>query len=299
MKYIKKYNEELDPRTYRSAASSLRYYNKDKRADALSDYADDKEFGFYKFHIGNSLSDGIAVLADNYVFTDPKLIGIYYGNTSDEYPENIINKKDTDDEATDLVSAWGEGRENLYITFEFGFRPTKETINLNKNREPINNELLRNPSGKLSRWNLSNRVPLFSIELSLCGWGEGLEEWDAEAKWQAEQDGVEFTPSTVSDIYEYEKQEYFSLTRPNINSFRYCGIFADRQSAFKFKKLLPELINEDAQSKIVDVLRIIGATGDDVDRVLKSFNTIRLHGLYDDVGDSHSFSKRKWFRQIN
>lgn len=305
MKYIKKYNEELDPRTYRRAASRFRDYNKDKKADVLSDYADEKEFGFYKFNIGHFLpgGEGIEVLSKDYVFSDPALIGIYYGFTDDsalKYPENIIRKQDTDDDANHLVSKCANAEESLCVTFEFGFRPTRETININRSKNPNNSaldELLRNPSSKCRRWDLyGNRVPLFSIQLSLCSWDEGLESWDAEAKWQAEHDGEEFTPSTFNDIYEYENQARLEIVRPNIPTTRNCGIFADRQSAFKFKKLLPELINEEAKSKIVDILRIVGATGENLDKALKSFDNIRLNGLYD--GDCEVRSKRKWYRQI-
>ena len=302
MKYIKRYNEELDPSTYRRAASSLRYYNKDKKADVLSDYADEKEFGFYKFNIGNFPTSGdiVEVLAKDYTFSDPKLIGIYYGFTDDSnltYPENIIRKKDTDDDANHLVSDWAKGKASLYVTFEFGFKPTKETIN-NNNKSTLTSldELLKNPSGKCRRWEIGNRVPLFSIQLSLCGWNEGIEEWDAESKWQAEHDNYEFTPSTFHDIYEYENQETLEIVRPNLPTVRYCGIFGDRQSAFKFKKLLPELIDEEAKSKIVDILRIVGATGENLDKALKSFDKIRLHGLYDD--DCPLRSKRRWYRSI-
>lgn len=303
MKYIKRYNEELDPSTYRRAASSLRYYNKDKKADVLSDYADEKEFGFYKFNIGNFPTSGdiVEVLAKDYTFSDPELIGIYYGFTDDStltYPENIIRKKDTDDDASHLVSEWAKGKDSLCVTFEFGFKPTKETIN-NNNKSTLTSldELLRNPVNKCRRWDLGNRVPLFSIKLSLCGWNEGIEEWDAESKWQAEHDNYEFTPSTFHDIYEYENQEKIEIVRPNIPTVRYCGIFGDRQSAFKFKKLLPELIDEEAKSKIVDILRIVGATGENLDKALNSFDKIRLHGLYDD--DCPLRSKRRWYRQIN
>lgn len=305
MKYIKKYNEELDPKTYRKAASSLRYYNKDKKADVLSDYADEKEFGFYKFNLGifSTSSDGtVEVVANDYVFSDPALIGIYYGFTNDSaltYPGNIIRKKDTDDDATNLVTEWADGGESLCVTFEFGFKPTRETININSTKASSTSidELLRNPSNKCRRWDIyGSRVPLFSIQLSLCSWNDGLEDWDSEAKWQAESEGEEFTPSTFHDIYEYENQERLDIVRPNIPTGRWCGIFGDRQSAFKFKKLLPELIDEEAKSKIVDILRIVGATGEHLDKALKSFDNIRLHGLYDD--DCPTRSKRKWYRSI-
>jgi hypothetical protein len=305
MKYIKRYNEELDPSTYRRAASSLRYYNKDKKADVLSDYADSKEFGFYKFNLGLFLTSGdgdVEVKAKDYTFSDPALIGIYYGFTNDSaltYPENIIRKEDTDDYANNLVSKWANGEESLCVTFEFGFKPTKETININNDKQPpaVDVDLLKNPSSKSRRWDIhGGRVPLFSIQLSLCGWNEGIEEWDAESKWQAEHDNYEFTPSTFHDIYEYENQARLEIVRPNIPTLRSCGIFADRQSAFKFKKLLPELIDEKAKSKIVDILRIVGASGEHLDKTLKSFDKIRLHGLYDD--DCQTYRKRRWYRQI-
>jgi hypothetical protein len=71
MKYLKNFNEELKPDTYRSAASKLSYYNKDIRSNTLYDYADEKEFGFY------NLSTERYEYQSTYEFTDPKLMGIY------------------------------------------------------------------------------------------------------------------------------------------------------------------------------------------------------------------------------
>jgi hypothetical protein len=53
MKYIKNFNEELDPKTYRSAAYKLRDYNKDKKSKDLLDWADKKEFGYYNMTFVN------------------------------------------------------------------------------------------------------------------------------------------------------------------------------------------------------------------------------------------------------
>ena len=65
MKHLKRFNEELEPRTYRSAAWKLRDYNKDKKSKNLLDWADKQEFGYYNMCLVNSSS----VIAKNDTFT--------------------------------------------------------------------------------------------------------------------------------------------------------------------------------------------------------------------------------------
>ena len=88
MKHLKRFNEELKPETYRSAGRHLDYYNKRNRASALIDYANEKEFGFYKLHFANQ--SVIVTKADGQTFTELQLTGIYIGGRGDMSENNNI-----------------------------------------------------------------------------------------------------------------------------------------------------------------------------------------------------------------
>ena len=273
MKHLKRFNEELKPDTYRKAAYKLRDYNKDSKSKDLLDWADKKEFGYYNMCFVNSS----AVITKSSTFTNPKLIGMYYGpvRTGERnkpiYGENILRHSDSEALANRLVSDWKEGRAELAITFEFGFQPTSKTKSLN--------DYLQNPTRGTNRWELGQNVPMFSIELQLSNWYDGIEDWDSDAKWEVEHRGEEFTPTTLYDFYKYSAEESLYLKRPNAETF--YGIFTDRSSSAKFLTFLKSSIDDKVKEKIMDVLSIIGGEAEDLERILNSFNKVRVHGLYD------------------
>lgn len=294
MKHLKRFNEELEPKTYRSAAYKLRGYNKDKKSKDLLDWADKQEFGYYNMCLANSST----IIAKNDTFTNPKLIGMYYGNVKTGernkpvYGDDILRHSDSEALANRLVNDWKEGRAELAVTFEFGFQATSQT--------KAKHEYLDNPSKSLSRWQLGQSVPMFSIELHLSNWYDGIEEWDGDAEWESEQRGEEFTPSSLYDFYKYTAEESLYLKRPNAEIF--YGIFTDRSSASKFLKFLQSSIDDKVKEKIMDVLSIIGGESEDLERILNSFNKVRVHGLYDNefTGSSNGNLAQKWFsKQIN
>ena len=296
MKHLKRFNEELEPRTYRSAAWKLRDYNKDKKSKNLLDWADKQEFGYYNMCLVNSSS----VIAKNDTFTNPKLIGIYYGDVKSGernkpiYGEDILRPSDSDSEklANKLVNDWKEGRAELAMTFEFGFQATSQT--------KAKHEYLNNPSKYSQRWNIGQSVPMFSIELQLSNWYDGIEEWDSDAKWDAGNSGEEFTPTTLYDFYKFSAEESLYLKRPNDE--QYYGVFTDRGSSSKFLTFLKSSIDDKVKEKIMDVLSIIGGESEDLERILNSFNKVRVHGLYDNEFTSSSNGNlgQKWFgKNIN
>ena len=294
MKHLKRFNEELLPNTYRKAAYKLRDYNKDKKSKDLLDWADKQEFGYYNMCLANSSS----IIAKNDTFTNPKLIGMYYGDVKSGernkpiYGEDILRSSDSEKLANKLVNDWKEGRSELAITFEFGFQATSQT--------KTKHEYLDNPSRKTQRWYIGQSVPMFSIELQLSNWYDGIEEWDSDAKWDAENSGEEFTPTTLYDFYKYSAEESLYLRRPNAEIF--YGVFTDRSSAAKFLNFLKASIDDKVKDKIMDVLSIIGGESEDLERILNYFNKVRVHGLYDNefTGSSNGNLGQKWFsKQIN
>lgn len=285
MRYLKPFNEELKPSTYRSAASKFGYYNKSAKSKALYDFADEREFGFYKAHIANSS----VIIDKNVTFTDPKLIGIYYGS-ADNMSTNVLSYGvDTDKVVNQAVKNWQSGNDSLSIVFEFGFRPTKETISRKdfahyKNPQRPNNS---------SRY-LGGYVPFFSLELELSDWDYGIEEWDSEAKWQAKNLVEDFIPSTIYDFYNGSKINELSIQAPNS---LYFAIFSDRQSALKFKKYVISIIDENIKEKIVDLLTIVSHDAQDIDKAIDRIKKMSIQGLYDpevDKGNANQL-KNKWY----
>jgi len=294
MKHLKKFNEELKPDTYRSAAYKLRNYNKDSKSKDLLDWADKKEFGYYNMCYANNST----VITKESTFTNPKLIGMYYGpvrvgeRNRPLYGENILRNSDSESLANKLVNDWKNASSELSITFEFGFQATSKTKSLHDN--------LSNPSRYTNRWDLGQRVPMFSIELELSNWYDGIEDWDSDSRWEAEHRGEEFTPTSLYDFYKYSAEENLYLKRPNAEIF--YGIFTDRSSASKFLNFLKSSIDDTVKEKIMDVLSIIGGEAEDLERVLNSFNKVRVHGLYDNefTTSSNGNLEKKWFgKSIN
>ena len=291
MKHLKRFNEELKPDTYRKAAWKLRDYNKSKKSQDLLDWADKQEFGYYNMCLVNSSS----VIAKNDTFTNPKLIGMYYGDVKSGernkpiYGEDILRSSDSEKLANKLVNDWKEGRSELAITFEFGFQATSQT--------KAKHEYLNNPSKYSQRWNIGQSVPMFSIELQLSNWYDGIEDWDSDSKWEAEHRGEEFTPTTLYDFYKFSAEESLYLKRPNDD--QYYGVFTDRGSSSKFLKFLQSSIDDKVKEKIMDVLSIIGGESEDLERILNSFNKVRVHGLYDNefTGSSNGNLGQKWFNK--
>jgi hypothetical protein len=301
MKYIRNFNEELSPSVYRRAASRFRDYNKDKKSKDLLDWADKVEFGYYNMTVVNDSS----IIVKNATFTNPKLIGIYYGRANDttgrrDTGQNLLKISDDDSEslANKLVNNWKEGTDELCVAFEFGLQAT--------NNVKTKHKYLSEPASQAQRWEIGQSVPMFCINLYLSNCYDGLEEWDSDSKWRAESKGEEFEPTSLYDFYRESAGETMTLTRPN--NHLYYGLFSDRASAFKFVNFLKKLINDDTnlglkesflkiKDKLMDILTIVGGESEDLERILKSFSKIRMHGLYDNevLTSNNGNLSRKWF----
>ena len=286
MKYIKKFNEELKPDTYRKAGNRLNYYNKTKRATALLDYADEQEFGIYDIFMANS-----SVLVGTHggnTFTKPTLIAIYAGKLSSERDLiNFRNRDKRDQILTSLVQDWKNGDQALSLTFEFGFKPTMETITktgLSHFKNP------QRPAAETVRY--IGCVPVFSIELEFSEWYEGIEEWDAESKWEMEHRGEEFTPSDIYQFFEGTRSFELTLKKPHSD---YFGIFSNRRSAHKFKSWLLSILDNEIKDNILDLMSIVSGQGEDINLIMNKFKNISIHGLYDEEIKNSSNLQNKWY----
>jgi hypothetical protein len=271
MKYLKSFNEELNPQTYRNASSKLSYYGKQKSSDALYDFADEKQYGFYNAVVckGQSMPTKDAKL------TQPELSGIYSGNKAKDGNDNLLKwGKDIENELNILVEKWKAGDSNLSLQFEFSFRATRQTKNVAKSLEQM------------------YIIPFIILEVRLSEFEYGIEEWDAEASWENE----EFTPSTLSEMFEYSK-EFSVYTQRPISDLTY-GLFNDRQSAQKFKSFVNSIVDEKMKPHIMEVLSIVGGTSQDLENILNSIRNIRIHGLYQSDVTGYETIKNLYDKQL-
>lgn len=293
MKYIKNFNEELQPDIYRRAAGKFRHYGKEDKARKLSDWADLQEYGFYNLHFAN----GSTLIGRNLPFTKPNLTGIFLtspNTTLNQTKENVnsvnlINAKETyiEEQVSKLVKNWVDGGE-LNVYFEFGFRPTAEAI-VKTNKHSY---LTGGQKGG-GRW--MYEVPAFTICLSLSEWNDGLEDYDSDAKWEAQQDDREFIPTTVEQFYEWTSNIQYDILKPYDKY--YFAIFSDRKSAQKFRTFLMETLNsEKVKDIIMEILRVINCSAEKLEEIFKSYNDIKIHGLYDQDPEN-SNCDRKWFNK--
>jgi len=292
MKYIKKFNEELDPKTYRSAASKLDYYNKSKSAEKLHDFADEKEFGFYNMTFANN--SPVFIVKDS-SFTQAKLTGIYYASTPTKYKDEfkgfngMLYGRDPEMLAEDLVERWKLGQDGLNISFEFSFKATRETIE---------------KSGRNTNfcWNANNptakEVKAFNLQIDLSDWYNGLDDWDADARWEAENAGEEFTPTTLIEFYNWSACYHVMIKNPNDSQY---GIFSDRKSAIKFKKWLITNHLDDIKDAIMNVLRVVGGKSENIEKAVDVFTKIKIQGLYDDDlptrGGGGDWIRGRWYEK--
>ena len=78
------------------------------------------------------------------------------------------------------------------------------------------------------------------------------------------------------------------------------GIFSDRNSAFKFKKLLPSLIDDQIEGEIWKVFSLLGDSRNFQKCIHALKYGIKVNQLYDDVktlrGSADYKNPNKWFR---
>jgi hypothetical protein len=283
MKWLKKFNEELSPGKYRRAGQSLGYYGQIKRSSELIDYADELEFGLYNMITSEGLDR--TQKSFNLVFTKPCLTAIYLGNKYDE-SKNVLNKKNdySDKIINSLVKNWISGTDTLSIIFEFGFQPTKKTI-LDKENQYLE-KLLKFPKRSDGTSTIANSFPCFSLYLELSEWYDGLEEWDSESKWQAEQEGHEFVPTSVDTFFRWTHNREVRLIKPNFRNFT---IFSDRKSATKFKNWLLTEFDEQIIGTIMEILGIVGGQSKDIEDIKNKFKNLKIHGLYNETPPNQNF----------
>ena len=272
MKHLRRFDEELDPTTYRRAGQRLIGKFKEERGGKLIDYGNEQEFGFYNMYFCNNNGK----IGSPIKVTNPKA-KFYFGSFDQSSFDGDANLSIKHKSAEDLVSSWKKGDE-LAFTISFNFMPTEEA------KKQTDHSTLKQYSG----------VPMFSFRVSLSDWMDGLDEWNTD-----QETGDRVTGPEEHDIYDMFENTFhnvmITLERP-VDKYNF-GVFADRASAFKFKKELPKLI-EPFEDQIHDIISVIGGESEHIEKIMDLFKKITLNGLYDDdtkaKARNNDFSNR-WF----
>ena len=273
MKHLKRFDEELNPSTYRKAGNKLINKFKEKRGGTLVDYGNEKEFGFYNMYFANS-NTIIGRINEDFIFTKPQA-NFYFQSIYEDSFDGNGNLVLRNNNAEDLVKSWKEGDE-LCFTISFSFFATEKTKQISEH-------------SSLRSW---KGVPMFSFRVYLSDYSDGIVEWNTN------QDTGEVLIGTEDEQDTYEmfvNSFYTSIYLEKPASEYNFGIFKDRASAFKFKKALPKLI-EPFEDQIHDIISAIGGDSEHFEKIMDIFNKISLNGLYDDdVVTIHKDYSKRWF----
>ena len=279
MKWLKTFNEKIDPDKYIRAGSELKGLGKKTRGSELIDYGYEKKWGFYNAHIGklgeSALATGTVTNLDSkFYFGRP----VWSGPQANVTTTLQIPAKDEEE----LLQDWKLGQQPLGFCIDFRVRPTEKTVRDTSGRQNIT------PS----------EFSLFSLCVTLSYWEDGLESYN-----YIDDDGVNLQPGdpNYADVHTlYQQTKSLDIRTDYLFSKKEFGIFADRQSALKFKKELPIHL-EKHKSKIMDILSVVGGTTEDLENVLEAMNNIYINYLYaEDIkpGTSTSSDLQKFFRHV-
>jgi len=228
-----------------------------KRAGSRLIGLDKEERGSKLYDYGNELEHGFYNI--HFANTNSTIFTEKFTNpkvSSHVYsPNSTSGFRDlkSEQDIEDFVQDWYNGDSSLKIFFNFKFEMAKSAADYNKDF--------------IKRY--GDYTP-FMICLELCEQSPG--EFD---------EGLDIT-----DVY--DRYKYIGLYLQKSKS--YYGIFADRKSALKFKRILPSLL-EPELNKIYSVLSIIGAPVEDFEKIKEKINSVRVNHLY---GEKTGF-KKNWF----
>jgi hypothetical protein len=286
MKWIKTY-EELTPKIYRDAGQRfMNMPHKVEKGRKLKDYGSEKEWGVYNIELVKNYSD----ISRKVKFTKPKVKFIL--NRKETPGPNDINTRYEDISVEEMLDLWSDAERELYFTIQFYFEPLEET----KSRM----------GNSLPGWD----VPLFSFKINMSNWDDGLENWNNPDDWDEEDAPKQYT---LQELYDECGELNISLTLPQsnprpmwtggreaVNMYHY-GIFSDRNSAFRFKKLLPSLIDDEIEGEIWKIFSLLGDSKN-FQRCIHALKYgIKVNHLYDDVetlkgSADYRNPNSKWFR---
>jgi len=273
MKHLKRFDEELKPETYRRAGRSLQHRFKEERGAKLIDYGNKQEFGTYNIiFVKDHGTSGSAVILADAKITNPKAELTFQPQWKNRW-DNSGKLIDEIKSAEELVKAWKAGECELAFNISFRFMATEESK-------------LKSNNTHLSDWRGS---AVFSFDVTLHEFSDGLDEWNLEAD-----------PGEEHDLFEMFVADFcpqITLAMPKTPNGTF-GIFADRQSALLFKRSLPNLV-EQFDDQIHDIVSVIGGESEHIEKIKSLFQKVSLNGLYEDsYGTEHTKNvnlANRWF----
>jgi hypothetical protein len=285
MKHLKRFDEELNPSTYRTAGQRLIRKFKEERGRKLIYYGNEQEFGFYNMCVGNINTKLGNNGGDPQKFTNPKAT-FYFNSIGENFYGNGTAPLVKNKTAEELVKSWKEGDNELVFTISFRFQAAEESkIN-------IKHDIMKESRG----------TPMFSFRVELSDWYNGLDEWNTD-----QDTGDMIVGDEAHDIYDMfvNTFHYPHITLERPDDKYYFGIFSDRASANRFvKNDLPRLL-EPFEGHIHDIISAIGGDPEHIDKIKELFpspeslfGSISVNGLYDDdrkASASNSNFSNRWF----
>ena len=275
MKHLKRFDEELNPETYRIAGRKLQQRFKEERGSKLIDYGNKQEFGTYNIIFAKDAStSGSPVILADAKMTNPKAEFTFQPQWKNRW-DNGGRPIDEIKSAEELVKAWKEGECELAFNISFRFMATEESKLKSKNTE------LRDWRG----------AAVFSFDVTLHDYADGLDEWNSEAE-----------PGEEHDLFEMFETDFYpqiTLAMPKTPNGTF-GIFADRQSALLFKRSLSNLV-EQFDDQIQEIVSVIGGESEHIEKIKSLFQKVSLNGLYEDsFGTEHTKNihlAHRWFNR--
>jgi hypothetical protein len=274
MKYLRRFNEELNPDTYIRAGRMLSNMPGGvKRSSSLIDYGSEKKYGFYKMHWGYKNHIRLKDVA----FTNLRCESYF------SQPDSS-NVKTFYYSAEDAVERWKEGESPLCITFNFFFQATEET------KEKFTGHAD-------DRYELISNIPMFSFEVHFSNWDEGLDayNWDEDNERPMTEGAVD-----LNGLYDWSKDIIIYIKAPQKKyygkAYNYFGIFSDRASALKFKRKLNDLLDPHKE-KVTELLSCVNGSGDDISEYEDRINKISINNLFSIEAEGDC--QLKWFKYNN
>lgn len=297
MKHLKRYDEELDPKTYKSAGTSLRMIGHEDRGIKLITYGHEKAKDLLKFWLG--ISDNTETQLYNYPieaeFTKfkVKLPSNNYGFThQDVDKDGYFNPHDYEEDYVDrimydLVDRYKDGSTELYIDFRFFFKISpRQKAEFKKMIGKTHTERLSLglPDISILKY-LSNdylEIPLVNLRLYLAD----------EVYWDDDSDKAVASSEEVHEYFNkiyYPGMETTGPTKVNINPsggdiYRYIyATLASRQDANRFKStVIKDLISK--STPLINKLfsEHLQTTPENFEKAIDAIRNTSINKLYKD-----------------
>lgn len=310
MKYIKRYNEELDPNTYRRAARDFKSSGYDTKSTNLNDWADIKEFGAYTISICSQSNDSVQMhpAVRQIPMTQPGIVSVNYtgADGTKDYPLQNGSVR-----AEEAIEKWSNGNGRLKVSIPIAFRPMASVMANKDSADVI----------KPIPFSHGNKKVMMAIEISLSDWNRGLEEWRKNCGWCGgfgdcdycegegyDPNGEGVVPCPECDgtgkcrkcngkpINEDDAALMFDKSFWPVVSIRpiafpnkggmggtsiKMGLFGDRKSALAFKKWFNGQVdtNDELRGPIIDLVSILGADPEKIEAIFDALKGIRVNML--------------------